>query len=75
MQWEPVFDEKTMYQILNTDATDISVNGSKTIVGSRPEVSFHNSHLPLPSLSSAKSLHSCIGILGSNAVGECEPVM
>jgi hypothetical protein len=34
---EPVFDEKTMNQILNVDLTDISVNGSKTIVGGRPE--------------------------------------
>jgi hypothetical protein len=42
---EPVFDEKTMHQILNFDAMDISVNGSKTIVGGRPEVSFHDPHL------------------------------
>jgi hypothetical protein len=53
---EPVFVEKTMYQILNLDTIDISVNGSKTIVGGRPEVSFHNPHLPMPSLTSAKSL-------------------
>jgi hypothetical protein len=55
---EPVFDEKTMHQILNLDAIDISVNGSKTIVGGRPEILFHNPHLPIPSLTSAKSLHS-----------------
>jgi hypothetical protein len=60
---EPVKDEKTMYQILNLDAMDISVNGSKTIVGGRPEVSFHNSHLPMPSLTSAKSLHSSLAFL------------
>jgi hypothetical protein len=36
---EPVSDEKTMYQILNVDTMDISVNRSKTIVGGRPEVS------------------------------------
>ncbi len=34
------FDEKTMHQILNLYAMDISVDGSKTIVGGRPEVSF-----------------------------------
>jgi hypothetical protein len=52
---EPVFDEKTMHQILNLDVMNISVDGSKTIVGGRPEVSFHNPHLPMPSLTSAKS--------------------
>jgi hypothetical protein len=51
---EPVFDEKTMHQILNLDAMDISVDRSKTIVGGRPEVSFHDPHLPMPSLTSAK---------------------
>ena len=51
---EPVFDEKTMHQILNLDVMNISVDGSKTIVGGRPEVSFHNPHLPMPSLTSAK---------------------
>jgi hypothetical protein len=38
MQWGAVFDEKTMHQILDVEAMDISVNGSKTIVGGRPEV-------------------------------------
>ena len=52
---EPIFDEETMHQILNLDAMDISVDGSKTIVGGRPEVSFHDPHLPMPSLTSAKS--------------------
>jgi hypothetical protein len=51
---EPVFDEKTMHQILNLDAMDISVDGSKTIVVGRPEVSFHDPHLPTPSLTFAK---------------------
>jgi hypothetical protein len=60
---EPVFDEKTMHQILNLDALYISVNGSKTIVGGRPELSFHNPHLPMPSLTSAKSLHSSLAFL------------
>ncbi len=55
---EPVFDEKTIHQILNFDAMVVSVNGSKTIVGGRPKVSFHNPQLPMPSLTSAKSLHS-----------------
>jgi hypothetical protein len=57
---EPVFDEKTMHQILNLDAMGISVNGSKTIMGGGPEVSFPNPHLPMPSLTSAKSLHSSL---------------
>jgi hypothetical protein len=58
------FDEKTMYQILNLDAMDISVNGSKKIVcGSWPEVSIHDPHLPMPSLTSAKSLHSSLAFL------------
>jgi hypothetical protein len=60
---EPVFDEKTMHQILNLDVMDISADGSKTIVGSRQEVSFHDPHLPMPSLTSAKSLHSSLAIL------------
>jgi hypothetical protein len=60
---EPILDEKTMHQILNFDAMDISVNGSKTIVGGRPEVSFHDPHLPMPSLTSAKSLHSSLAFL------------
>jgi hypothetical protein len=51
---EPVFDEKTMHQILHIDATDISVKESYMIVGGRPEVSFHDPHLPMPSLTSAK---------------------
>jgi hypothetical protein len=59
---EPVFDEKTMHQILNIDTMDISVDGSKMIVGGRLEVSFYNPHLPMPNLTSAKSLHSCTGI-------------
>jgi hypothetical protein len=71
---EPVFDEKMMHQIQNVDATDISVDGSKAIMGGRPEVSFHNPHLPMPSLTSAKSLHSCTGIFGSNTTGQCVPV-
>jgi hypothetical protein len=45
---EPVFDEKTMHLILNLDVMDISVNGRKTIVSARPEVSFHDPHLPMP---------------------------
>jgi hypothetical protein len=59
----PFFDEKTMHQMLNLDAMDISVHGSKTIVGGRPEVSFHNPHLPMPNLTSAKSLHSSLAFL------------
>jgi hypothetical protein len=51
---EPVFDEKMVHQILNIDMTDISVNGSKMSVGGGPEVSFHNPHLPMPNLTSAK---------------------
>ncbi len=51
---EPVFDEKMLHQILNLDKMVISVNGSKTIVGGRPEVSFHDPHLPMPRLTSAK---------------------
>jgi hypothetical protein len=59
----PVFDEKTMHQILNLDAMDISIDGSKTIEGGRPEVSFYDPHLPMPSLTSAKSLHSSLAFL------------
>jgi hypothetical protein len=70
---EPVFDEKTMHQILNLDAMDISVDGSNKIVGGRPEVSFHNPHLPIPSLTSAKSLHSSLAFFGSNTTGQCVP--
>jgi hypothetical protein len=69
-----VFDEKTMHQMQNLDATVISVDGSKKIVGGRPEVSLHVPHLPMPSLTSAKSLHSYTGIYGSNTTGKCVPV-
>jgi hypothetical protein len=71
---EPVFDEKMMHQKQNFDTTDISVDGNKMIVGGRPEVSFHNPHLPMPSMTSAKLLHSCTGIFGSNVAGQCVPV-
>ncbi len=60
---EPVFDEKTMRQILNLDAMDISVDWRKRIVGGRPEVSFHDPNLPMPSLTSAESLHSSLAFL------------
>jgi hypothetical protein len=60
---EPVFDEKTMHQILNLDAMNIAVNRSNTKVGGRPEVSFHDPHLPMSSLTSAKSLHSSLAFL------------
>ncbi len=52
-----------MHQILNLDVMDISVGRSNTIIGGRPEVSFHDPHLPMPSLSSAKSLHSSLAFL------------
>ncbi len=71
---EPVFDEKMMHQVLSVDATDISLNGSKIIVGGRPEVSFHDPHQPMPSLTSVKSLHSCTGIFWSNTAEQCVPV-
>jgi hypothetical protein len=71
---EPVYDEEGMRQILNIDKMHISVKGSNMVVGGRPEVSLHNPHLPLPSLSFAKSLHSCTGIFGSNNAGEGVPV-
>ncbi len=60
---EPVFDEKTMHQILNLDVMDISVDRSKTVVGGRPEVSFHDPLLLMPTLTSAKSLHSSLAFL------------
>jgi hypothetical protein len=63
-----------MHQRLNLDAIDISVDGSKTIVGGRPEVLFHDPCLPMPSLTYAKLLHSCTGIFGSNTAGQCVPV-
>jgi hypothetical protein len=68
---EPVFDEKMMHQILNVDAMDIYVDRIKRIVGSRPEVSFHDPHLPMPSLTSAKSLHSCTGFFWTITTGQC----
>ncbi len=60
---EQVFDEKTMHQILNLDTMDISVNEIKTIVDVRLEVSFQDPHLPMPSLTSAKSLHTSLALL------------
>ena len=67
---EPIFDKEMKRRILNIDETEISLNGSKTRAGGRPEVSFHDPHLPLPSLSSAKSSHSCTGIFGSNITAD-----
>ena len=63
MRWGASFDEKAMHQKLNLDAMDISVDRSKMIVGGRPEISFHDPHLPMPSLTSAKSLHSSLAFL------------
>jgi hypothetical protein len=63
-----------MHQILNLDVMDISVYGSKTIVGCRPEVLFHDPHLPMSSLTSAKSLHSSLAFFGGNTAGQCVPV-
>jgi hypothetical protein len=60
---EPVFDEKTVHQILNLDEMNILVDGSKTIMGGRPEVSFHDPHLPMPSLTCVESLHSSLAFL------------
>jgi hypothetical protein len=71
---EPVFDEKTIHQILKLDMMDISVNRSETIVGGRPEVSFHDPHVPMPSLTSAKSLQSSLAFFGSNTARQCVPV-
>jgi hypothetical protein len=71
---KPIFDEKRMHQILNLDAMDISVVRSKAIAGGRPEVSFHDPHLPMPSLTSAKSLHSSLAFFGSNTVRQCVSV-
>ncbi len=51
------------YYTLMQYAMDISVNGSKTIVGGKPEVLFHDPHLPMPSFTSAKSLHSSLAFL------------
>ncbi len=71
---EPVFDEETMHQILNIDATDISVDGSKTIAGGRSEVSFHDPHLPLPTLTSASHCIAALAFLGvtpQNSVPLC----
>jgi hypothetical protein len=62
---EPVFDEKTMHQILNLDTIDISVNWSKTIVCGRPEVSFHDPHPPMPG-----SITVCACVLAATA--ECD---
>jgi hypothetical protein len=60
---EPVFDEKMMHQILKLDAMDISINGSKTIVGGRPEVSFYDPHPPMPTLTSANHCRAALAFL------------
>jgi hypothetical protein len=60
---EPVNNQKMMNQVLNLGAIDISVDGSKRIVGGRPEVSFHDPYLPMPSSTSAKLLHSSLAFL------------
>jgi hypothetical protein len=48
-----------------------SSQGEMLLLDKVRKVSFHNPHLPLPSLSSAKSLYSCTGMFGSNPAGQC----
>ena len=68
------FAEEQKHLILNVDKTEISLDTSKTRAGGRPDVLFHNPHLPLTSRSVSKSLIACTGILGSSAAGKCKPV-
>ena len=49
---------------------EVSLDGSKTNVGGRPAVSFHNPHFPITQRPAVKSSLSCTGIFGSNAAGE-----
>jgi hypothetical protein len=66
--------EEMLRWILNVDETEVSLDGSKTIAGGRPAVSFHDPHFPLTQRPAAKSSLSCTGIFGSNAAGECMPI-
>jgi hypothetical protein len=66
--------ESTLRRIVNVNETEVLLDGSKTNVGGRPAVSFHDPHFPLTQRPAAKSSLSCTGIFGSNAAGECVPI-
>jgi hypothetical protein len=66
-------NEEQLHWILNVIKTEIAIDGSQMIAGGRPAMSFHNPHLPLSSMSVAKSSLACTGIFGSNAAGKCKP--
>ena len=69
-----IFDEEMLLRILNVDMTEISLNGSKTRAGGRPDISFYNPNPLLANRSATKSPLACTGFFGSNAVGECMPL-
>jgi len=65
-----VISEAMLHRIVNVNKMEVSLDGSKTNVGGRPAVSFHNPHFPITQRPAVKSSLSCTGIFGSNAAGE-----
>jgi hypothetical protein len=46
-------DEETLRWIVNVNKTEAAINESKTRAGSRPAMSYHDPHFPLPSRTTA----------------------
>ena len=69
---ELTFTEEQLRRIKNIDETELALSGD-THAGGRPAVAFYDPHLPIASRSVTKSSLACMGIFGSNAVGECVP--
>ncbi len=59
--------------ILNLDETTITLDGSKSWRGGRPNISFIDWGLPVIGLVPSKTSQSIIIIIGSNALGEVIP--
>ncbi len=71
---ELVIDDAAKRCILNINETELVLDGSKTRVGGRPEVSIYGLGLPMAKRPVTKLAHKCTGIFWSSAVGECAPI-
>jgi hypothetical protein len=60
-------------QILNFDETVLTLDGSGTAAGGRPQAIFYNPHLPLVSKATSKEGATSTMITGSSAAGEAIP--
>jgi hypothetical protein len=67
------FTEEQKKRVLNVDETAASLDGSESIAGGRPEVTFSDPKLPAVAKSAAKSSSRCTQVMGSTAAGEPIP--